>query len=74
MAACMAAPAGRPAVIPSHRMEDYCARYFHTGIIIRIKKSIRLAYMSMPPSFFKSFDDVFFKSFDDEFFKSFCLM
>ena len=26
MAACMAAPAGRPAVIPSHRMEDYCAQ------------------------------------------------
>eukprot|EP01047_Picozoa_sp_COSAG01_P002024 COSAG01_NODE_50_length_31487_cov_90.470243_26_plen_55_part_00 len=25
MAACMAAPAGRPAVIPSHCMEDYCA-------------------------------------------------
>jgi hypothetical protein len=26
MAACMAALAGRPAVIPSHHMEDYCAQ------------------------------------------------
>jgi hypothetical protein len=30
----MAAPAGRPAVIPSHRMEDYCAKKLPTSLKI----------------------------------------
>jgi hypothetical protein len=41
MAACMVAPAGRPAVIPSHRMEDYCA--VTAWRIIARKKTAHLA-------------------------------